>query len=129
MGYRSIPDIISAVEEYYDVRIRTKRKHHSIAVARQVAMYLCRELTHLSLQQIGGMFGRDHTTVLYSLGATARRMEADGRLRAQVQELRDKLSTATVLTNCGREFYSRDSIDRFPSLADFRCTGMVGTGI
>jgi chromosomal replication initiator protein len=47
--------------------IKTKRRNKTIVLPRQVAMYLSRELTELSLPEIGGHFGgKDHTTVLHS---------------------------------------------------------------
>ena len=47
--------------------LKTKRRNKTIVLPRQIAMYLSRELTELSLPEIGGFFGgKDHTTVLYS---------------------------------------------------------------
>ena len=56
------------VAEHYDIRIAdmsSKRRPASIAFPRQICMYLARDLTNHSLEEIGGYFGgRDHTTVL-----------------------------------------------------------------
>jgi chromosomal replication initiator protein len=58
--------------------------------ARQIAMYLCRELTDLSLPKIGQMFGgRDHTTV----------MHADRKIRQLMAERRSIYNQVTELTN------------------------------
>jgi chromosomal replication initiator protein len=47
--------------------LKTRRRYKSIVLPRQIAMYLSRELTDLSLPEIGGFFGgKDHTTVLHS---------------------------------------------------------------
>jgi chromosomal replication initiator protein len=67
---RMAPDrILSAVAERYGVRIEAlcgQRRTQSIALPRQVAMYLMRQLTDLSLVEIGRTIGgRDHTTVIY----------------------------------------------------------------
>ncbi|HLT85629.1 MAG TPA: helix-turn-helix domain-containing protein, partial [Phototrophicaceae bacterium] len=58
--------------------------------ARQIAMYLCRELTELSLPKIGQLFGgRDHTTV----------MHANRKIREQMAEKRSTFNQVTELTN------------------------------
>ena len=63
-------DIISRTAEYYDLALDDlygPSRAQQIATARQIAMYLCRELTSLSLPKIGELFGgRDHTTVMYA---------------------------------------------------------------
>jgi chromosomal replication initiator protein len=61
-----------------------------LATARQIAMYLCRELTDLSLPKIGQHFGgRDHTTVMY----------ADRKIRSLMAERRSIYNQVTELTN------------------------------
>ena len=55
--------------EYFDTTVEELRgpgKTRALAQSRQIAMYLCRELTDLSLPKIGQAFGRDHTTVMYA---------------------------------------------------------------
>lgn len=62
-------DIINAVATYYKISpddIYSQNRAQAIALARQIAMYLCREQTGLSLPKIGEIFGRDHTTVMYA---------------------------------------------------------------
>ena len=63
-------DIINRTAEYFDLSIDElygPSRSQQIATARQIAMYLCRELTPLSLPKIGQLFGgRDHTTVMYA---------------------------------------------------------------
>lgn len=63
-------DIISRTAEYFDLALDElygPSRAQQIALARQIAMYLCRELTSLSLPKIGQLFGgRDHTTVMYA---------------------------------------------------------------
>jgi chromosomal replication initiator protein len=57
----------------------------SLALARQVAMYLCRELTGLSLSQVGARFGgRDHTTVLHACQKVETLLGADDEFRARL---------------------------------------------
>ena len=62
--------IISQVCKFYSVDeivLRGSQKSKGIAEARQVAMYLVRQLTNLSLPDIGQEFGKDHSTVLYNV--------------------------------------------------------------
>ena len=64
-------------------------KTRAVAHARQLAMYLCRELTDLSLPKIGAQFGgKDHTTVMY----------ADRKIRKEMTEKRDTYDEIQQLT-------------------------------
>jgi chromosomal replication initiator protein len=68
---------------------RTKR----VVVPRQVAMYLCRELTEASLPVIGRAFGgRDHTTVIYAVQKVSRQMRDEGEVFGAVQALTARLT-------------------------------------
>ena len=65
----SAATIMAATAEYFDTTLEELRgpgKTRALAQSRQIAMYLCRELTDLSLPKIGQAFGRDHTTVMYA---------------------------------------------------------------
>ncbi|CAM3718330.1 chromosomal replication initiator protein DnaA [Mycobacterium frederiksbergense] len=65
----STATIMAATAEYFETTIEELRgpgKTRALAQSRQIAMYLCRELTDLSLPRIGEAFGRDHTTVMYA---------------------------------------------------------------
>jgi chromosomal replication initiator protein len=65
----SAAGIMAATAEYFETTIEELRgpgKTRALAQSRQIAMYLCRELTDLSLPKIGQTFGRDHTTVMYA---------------------------------------------------------------
>jgi chromosomal replication initiator protein len=63
-------EIINAVSAYYKITpddLYGQSRIAAIALARQIAMYICREQTNLSLPKIGQLFGnRDHTTVMYA---------------------------------------------------------------
>lgn len=64
----------------------------SIASARQVAMYLCRELTDLSLPKIGAKFGgRDHSTVLHAVRKIGEKIGVNRDLYVQVTELTNQI--------------------------------------
>jgi len=88
-------DIISLTATFYQLSIEDlygSSRSQTIALARQVAMYLSRELTDMSLPQIGKSFGgRDHTTIHYGHDKIAKRMKEDRSLYNLVQEL-----TATI---------------------------------
>jgi len=66
----SIDQIQKTVADFYNIKINSllsKKRNKDIVLARQVAIYLSRELTDISLTSIGNSFGRrDHTTVLHS---------------------------------------------------------------
>ncbi len=72
-----VGDIIQQVAQHYGIKVSEvlgRKRSRSIALPRQVAMYLTRKLTPLSLEEIGGHFGgRDHSTVLHA----ERSIEAD----------------------------------------------------
>ncbi len=65
-----VDNIINEVAKTYNVSVSdilSNRRTASLALARQVAMYISRETTDLSYKQIGECFGKDHTTVLYNV--------------------------------------------------------------
>ncbi len=83
------------VAEYYDVDMKTftiRKRTRAVAFPRQVAMYLCRELTEYSLPQIGEEFGgRDHTTVIHAHDKIATDIARDPALRGTIQILRKRI--------------------------------------
>lgn len=84
--------IMEVTCEYFGITMETLTgagKTRSVAHARQLAMYLCRELTDLSLPKIGNEFGgKDHTTVMY----------ADRKIRGEMTEKRDVYDEIQQLT-------------------------------
>jgi chromosomal replication initiator protein len=76
----SIDNIQKTVADYYKIRIsdmHSKKRSRAVARPRQVAMALAKELTQLSLPEIGSNFGgRDHTTVLHACRQIAKLREA-----------------------------------------------------
>jgi chromosomal replication initiator protein len=68
--------------------LKTKRRNKNIVLPRQVAMYLSRELTDLSLPEIGDCFGgKDHTTVLHSYNKIKEGLNKDGVLKNRVERV------------------------------------------
>jgi chromosomal replication initiator protein len=88
-------DIINAVTEYYAISkedICGPRRSRGIAVPRQVAMYLCRDLTDSSLPGIGQMLGnRDHSTILHGCRRIEELMETTPTIRAAVEDISKQL--------------------------------------
>jgi chromosomal replication initiator protein len=83
--------IMAATAEYFETTIEELRgpgKTRALAQSRQIAMYLCRELTDLSLPKIGQTFGRDHTTVMY----------AEKKIRGEMAERREVFDHVKELT-------------------------------
>ena len=63
-----------------------------LARSRQIAMYLCRELTDLSLPKIGARFGgRDHTTVIHAVEKVKSLMQSDKQVYDEVTDLSHQL--------------------------------------
>jgi chromosomal replication initiator protein len=84
----TIEQIQRKVAEHFDVRLAdmtSKRRPASIAFPRQVAMYLARELTKASLNEIGDAFGgRDHGTVLHACKLVKKRMNEQDNIRQTI---------------------------------------------
>jgi chromosomal replication initiator protein len=83
--------IMAATAEYFETTVEELRgpgKTRALAQSRQIAMYLCRELTDLSLPKIGQAFGRDHTTVMY----------AEKKIRGEMAERREVFDHVKELT-------------------------------
>jgi chromosomal replication initiator protein len=84
----TIDQIQRRVAEHFDVRLAdmtSKRRPANIAFPRQIAMYLARELTKASLNEIGEAFGgRDHGTVLHACKLVKKRMKEQDKIRQTV---------------------------------------------
>ena len=95
----TIEGIQRVVAEYYDIRLgdmTSKQRPQNIAFPRQVAMYLCRELTEQSLPAIGNAFGRNHATVLHAHRSVGTKMKKDSGLRQTILSLQQRLGGATA---------------------------------
>ncbi|MGI6878562.1 chromosomal replication initiator protein DnaA [Microbacterium sp. gxy059] len=88
-------EIIQATAAYFSLSVEDLHgpgRAQAIAQARQIAMYLCRERTNLSLPKIGQLFGgRDHTTVMYATKKITELMKERRQLYNQVQEITAQL--------------------------------------
>lgn len=93
----SIEDIQRKVAEHYGIRfadMHSARRARPVARPRQVAMYLCKQLTTHSLPEIGRKFGgRDHTTIIHGVRKIEELMAADSGLRNDVEQLQRAISS------------------------------------
>jgi chromosomal replication initiator protein len=93
-----VHDIQKIVATHYELppeSLRGKRRTSSVALARQVAMYLTKQLTSMTLVEIGRRFGnRDHSTVLYACTRVSERISADPGFAAQIDRIRRDLMGA-----------------------------------
>lgn len=86
--FDSILDKISDTYHLSRQDLIGNRRTHEISYARQLAMYLCRELTNMSLPKIGHQFGgRDHTTVIHAIKKIEQEMKKDPLIKANVQNM------------------------------------------
>jgi len=87
----TIESIQKAVCEFFHVRpadLRSKKRTRTVAVPRQVAMYLCRRYTQASFPVIGDRFGgRDHSTVIHATHVVDERVKQDPTFRAALERL------------------------------------------
>jgi len=90
--------IRSTVASYYDIKVSdldSKRRTAEIALARQVAMYLCRESTDFSFSKIGEIFGgRDHSTVMSNCNKIQTLYQEDELIKYDIDEINKKLKKA-----------------------------------
>ena len=92
----SITDIIDVVTSHFDVRLadlQSKRRSQSITLPRQICMYLARDLTKHSLEEIGGhLGGRDHTTVMHACSKIDQAKSHDPEMLATLNELTKQIT-------------------------------------
>ena len=88
--------IIDIVSEHYEISpsdILSSKKSKNIAFPRQICMYLCRNLTEFSLEDIGKSLGnRDHTTILYGIQKIEKDVKTDRSLQNTIEVLIKKIS-------------------------------------
>ena len=90
-----IGEILDAAAQEFGVErdaLLARDRRPAVAAARQVAMYLARELTEHSLPEIGrGIGGRNHTTVLHAVNRVSAAIRSDDSMRGAVDNLRRRL--------------------------------------
>jgi chromosomal replication initiator protein len=97
-GQPSMEDILDLVTERFGVKLselQSKKRTNTIAYPRQVAMYIARQITRHSLEEIGGFFGgRDHSTVIYAVEKIAQLAAEDAECRQMLDGLFEKLKAS-----------------------------------
>ena len=92
----SVATITNAVARYFSLKssdLRSSSRKQNLVRARSLAMWLARQLTDTSMNQIGEHFGgRDHTTVLHAVRKTTELVETDTAIRRAAAELTEKLA-------------------------------------
>lgn len=91
------PELIQKViADSYQLKVddlKSKKRNRPISYPRQIAMYLCRELTDLSLPKIGDIFGgRDHTTVIHAYDKVSNEMNSDLQVKRTINDLIKKIN-------------------------------------
>lgn len=94
-GAPSMEEILALVTEHFDIKLselQSKKRTNAIAFPRQVAMYLARQITRHSLEEIGGFFGgRDHSTVIYAVDRVGTLIQSDESVRSLVDDFMRRL--------------------------------------
>ena len=87
--------IMDTVARYYNTTVedlKGKRRNATIVIPRQIAMFICSELTGMSLTEIGNAFGgKDHTTVMYSINKIKDDMDLNPKLSQTVHDLTENI--------------------------------------
>ena len=88
--------ITKTVSEFYDIdaeEIKGDKRSKSVVQARQIAIYLARKLTNLSLKEIGNNFGkRDHSTILHSFNKIENLTRKNKRIKGDITTIKSKLT-------------------------------------
>jgi len=92
----AMDDIEEAVAERFHVKIadmKSRRRSKTLVHPRQIAMYLCRELTDASFPEIGRHFGgKDHTTIIHACKQIAKAKATDGALNSTLESLKHQIT-------------------------------------
>jgi chromosomal replication initiator protein len=99
----NIATIMSAVAENFEIKIsdlKSKKRTRNISIPRQIAMYLCRTHTKLSLPEIGRRFGgKDHTTVIFANKKISSLVNKNNDLKKTVNNIVENIESGKTLKN------------------------------
>jgi len=89
-----LPQIAAATARFFSLKVsdlRSRSRRRAVVIARDVAMYVSRRRTRMSLERIGDYFGgRDHSTVMHGCRKTEGLLESDPAIREAVEQLQGK---------------------------------------
>ncbi len=91
---RKIDRIISMVSQHTGIseeEIKGKKRTKEIAMARHICIYMLRTQTELSFPSIGKIFGRDHSTIMYSIDLIQNRIDVDGAFAREMSDLESEI--------------------------------------
>ncbi len=92
----TIEKIQKKVADHYQIKvndIKSSKRLKSIVFPRQIAMYICRNMTNLSYPEIGAKFGgKDHSTIIHAIKKIERNMQEDIQIKTVIEKLIDNLS-------------------------------------
>lgn len=87
----TVERILTEVARTYNTNVEALRgssRRLNISSARKVSMYIVREITNMSMEEIGREYnGRDHSTVVYSINDIQSKMETDARMREMIEDI------------------------------------------
>jgi chromosomal replication initiator protein len=91
----TVDNIMKVVSEYLNIRLsdmKAKKRTKEVSHARQIAMYICKKLTNLSLSEIGRNFGgKDHATVIYACKQVEDKIKEDEQVQKVVESIIRKI--------------------------------------
>ena len=103
----TIKSIQEAVAYLFGLSVEQRKQESTrreVAVPRQIAIYLAKQMTDASLPEIGRQFGgKHHTTVMYSIAKIHDRRRTDAHLNDLIRELSQKLALALNTGRCKRD--------------------------
>ncbi|MCX8031109.1 MAG: chromosomal replication initiator protein DnaA [Thermodesulfovibrionales bacterium] len=88
--------IQKTVADYFGIKLqdlKSKRRTKDLVIARQIAMFLCRQYTEMSLSEIGNAFGgKEHATVIYAFKQVEEKLISDEKLFKNVENIKKRLN-------------------------------------
>ncbi|MCH6558030.1 MAG: chromosomal replication initiator protein DnaA, partial [Nitrospirae bacterium] len=92
----ALDDIEEVVATRFHVKVsemKSRRRSKTLVYPRQIAMYLCRQLTDASFPEIGRHFGgKDHTTIIHACKKIGKKREANDSVRATLESLKEQIT-------------------------------------